>query len=219
MLVSASAPEPDKIVEWIPSLKGRSFAVLDPNPSAKLPDSLHHSSMEYNTPSERESLLLSLFRPRKLVYGVLQSSNASLVFVKSADEARRVSDMLRGAGVLCEVLAGRDVAMPELERESKKDRAKVLHALSRRRLQAIVCTDVMARGVDLAAVTHVINWDMPADPIAYQHRAGRAARVMGSKGTVINLVSPSSEPDQACVRQIGERFGVRLTRYDGRGEL
>ena len=53
----------------------------------------------------------------------------------------------------------------------------------------LVCTDVMARGIDLPEVGHVIMFDFPESISDYIHRAGRTAR-SGNKGTVTSLVSP-----------------------------
>merc|ERR1711871_1053851 len=54
-------------------------------------------------------------------------------------------------------------------------------------LHALVCSDAMARGMDLEGVEHVVNYDPPTHPRTYVHRAGRTARA-GASGTVYTLL-------------------------------
>ena len=62
------------------------------------------------------------------------------------------------------------------------------------RIEILVATDVAARGIDVPAVGHVINYDVPQDPLTYFHRIGRTARA-GRAGKAISLVSNSEYPD------------------------
>ncbi len=62
------------------------------------------------------------------------------------------------------------------------------------RIDLLVATDVAARGIDVPAVGHVINYDVPQDPLTYFHRIGRTARA-GRAGKAISLVSNSEYPD------------------------
>ena len=60
----------------------------------------------------------------------------------------------------------------------------------------LVATDVAARGLDLDDITHVINFDPPAEDKGYVHRTGRTGRA-GRSGTAITLVLPDSRPTRA----------------------
>jgi ATP-dependent RNA helicase DeaD len=71
----------------------------------------------------------------------------------------------------------------------QKMRSKVLERFKNRTLQAIVATDVAARGIDVNDITHVINYELPDDPEVYTHRSGRTARA-GKSGICISIVSP-----------------------------
>ena len=51
----------------------------------------------------------------------------------------------------------------------------------------LVATDLASRGIDVAEITHVINYDIPEDPEVYVHRVGRTAR-MGAKGKAYTFV-------------------------------
>ncbi len=67
-------------------------------------------------------------------------------------------------------------------------REKVMSSFRARRLRILVATNVAARGLDIPAVSHVINYDMPSNLEEYVHRIGRTAR-MGRPGTAITFVS------------------------------
>jgi len=61
-------------------------------------------------------------------------------------------------------------------------------------IELLVATDVAARGIDVPKVGHIINYDVPQDPLTYFHRIGRTARA-GRAGKAISLVSNSEYPD------------------------
>jgi superfamily II DNA/RNA helicase len=71
---------------------------------------------------------------------------------------------------------------------SQGQRNAVSQAFRQGRIDVLVATDVAARGLDIPWVSHVVNYDMPDDPLMYFHRVGRTARA-GKKGTSISLVS------------------------------
>lgn len=71
----------------------------------------------------------------------------------------------------------------------QKMRSKVMDRFKTRQLQAIVATDVAARGIDVNDITHVINYELPDDPEVYTHRSGRTARA-GKSGICMSIVTP-----------------------------
>ncbi len=71
---------------------------------------------------------------------------------------------------------------------TQQRRKKVLSDFHGRSLAVLVCTDVAARGLDISDVTHVYNFDIPAETKQYIHRIGRTARA-GKDGVAINLLS------------------------------
>jgi len=73
---------------------------------------------------------------------------------------------------------------------SQAQREKTLNKFRKRLVNILVATDVAARGIDIADLTHVINYSLPQDPEAYVHRVGRTGRA-GKQGTAITFVSPS----------------------------
>lgn len=71
----------------------------------------------------------------------------------------------------------------------KTERQNALEKFRQGQINLLVSSDIGARGLDIEDVTHVINIDIPEEPISYLHRAGRTGR-QGQKGTVISIVTP-----------------------------
>ncbi len=70
---------------------------------------------------------------------------------------------------------------------TQPQRNLVINSFRQGTLKLLVATDVAARGLDIPAVTHIINYDVPLDALVYFHRIGRTARV-GREGTALTLV-------------------------------
>ena len=81
----------------------------------------------------------------------------------------------------------------------------------------LVATDIAARGIDVPAVGHVINYDIPADPLIYFHRIGRTARA-GGVGKAISLVSQDRVDDfgkilkktEKPIHKLNEEMGIEI---------
>lgn len=81
----------------------------------------------------------------------------------------------------------------------------------------LVATDIAARGIDVPAVGHVINYDIPADPLIYFHRIGRTARA-GGAGKAISLVSQDRVDDfgrilkttEKPIHKLNEEMGIEI---------
>ncbi|HEU4898836.1 MAG TPA: C-terminal helicase domain-containing protein, partial [Actinomycetota bacterium] len=72
--------------------------------------------------------------------------------------------------------------MPQVVRE------KVMRSFRKGKLDVLVCTDVASRGLDIAGLSHVINYDTPEDDRAYVHRIGRTGRA-GAAGVAVTFVA------------------------------
>jgi len=70
---------------------------------------------------------------------------------------------------------------------SQNQRSRAMHHFTSGRITVLVCTDIAARGLDIKGISHIYNYDMPADNTDYIHRIGRTARA-GSEGKVMNLI-------------------------------
>jgi len=99
------------------------------------------------------------------------------------------------------------------ERKSQTERERAMEDLKRGRLQIVVTTDLAARGLELAGVAHVVNFDVPPTPEDYVHRIGRTGRAHHS-GDAFTLVT---EDDVRDARSI-ERFigtGIERKKIEG----
>ncbi|AVG18754.1 RNA helicase [Chromobacterium vaccinii] len=122
-----------------------------------------------------------------------------LVFVASRQAADRVADKLHRNGVSAAALHG-DC--------SQSQRGQVLADLKSGRLRVLVATDVAARGIDIARLPLVVNYDLPRSPVDYTHRIGRTGRA-GACGEAISFVSADCA---AHFKLIEKRQQLRLTR-------
>ena len=104
-----------------------------------------------------------------------------IIFVRTKNMTSELSEKLSARGYAAVPLNG-DV--------QQSMREKVINRLKKGDIDIIVATDVVARGLDVERITHVINYDMPADNESYVHRIGRTGRA-GRKGTAILFVPPN----------------------------
>jgi ATP-dependent RNA helicase RhlE len=80
--------------------------------------------------------------------------------------------------------------------------------------RVLVATDIAARGIDVDAVGHVINYDLPNVPESYVHRIGRTARA-GAEGMAISLCDPS---ERAFLRDIERLIRQTIPKLEMPGE-
>ena len=109
----------------------------------------------------------------------------ALVFVRTKRGAARLARRLEQRGLRAGALHG-DMSQSQRQRSLKN--------FEHGRVDTLVATDVAARGLDVDAITHVINFDPPADAVAYTHRVGRTGRA-GRSGTGVTLVLPDERED------------------------
>ena len=111
----------------------------------------------------------------------------------------------RGADRLVKRLKAHDVhALAMHGNKSQAQRQKALAQFDAGRVTTLVATDVAARGIDVADVTHVINFDMPPDRDAYVHRVGRTGRA-GRDGAGVSFVLAEQREE---MRQIAAKLGL-----------
>jgi ATP-dependent RNA helicase RhlE len=87
-----------------------------------------------------------------------------VVFMKTKHGANKLEKVLLQNKVKAAAIHGN---------KSQNNRQKALKALQDGSIQVLVATDVAARGIDVSALSHVINFDIPLEPEAYVHRIGR----------------------------------------------
>jgi len=111
---------------------------------------------------------------------LISASGSTIVFVRTRHGADRLARQLSKSGVAAAAIHGD---------RSQSQRERALRAFSSGSVQALVATDVAARGIHVDEVACVIHYDLPPDPKDYVHRSGRTARA-GAAGTVVALVTP-----------------------------
>jgi superfamily II DNA/RNA helicase len=146
---------------------------------------------------------LMLIGPRDkatMTAAVASRPGLTMVFVRTQLAVDRIAEELREAGVNAEGLHGG---------MSQQDRSKVLDRFKNGRLDALVCTDVAARGIHVDGVDMVLHVDPPKTHKDYLHRAGRTARA-GQSGHVATLVLPHQN---RSMFSLIERAGVEAQRH------
>ncbi|MET0266128.1 MAG: DEAD/DEAH box helicase [Duganella sp.] len=139
-------------------------------------------------------------RTMLLRYLILQYQwPAVLVFVASRYAAEHVADKLNRNGIKAGAFHGEF---------SQGARTEVLGDFKAGRLQVLVATDVAARGIDIARLPAVVNYDLPRSAVDYTHRIGRTGRA-GESGLAISFVSADTEQH---FRLIEKRQNLRLPR-------
>ena len=114
---------------------------------------------------------------------------SAIVFCRTRIEVDELTDTLTSHGYEAQALHG---GMEQRQRD------RVMQAFRQGQTAVLVATDVAARGLDIAHVSHVINYDIPTSPEVYVHRIGRTGRI-GREGVAITLVDPR---EQRLLRQI-----------------
>jgi ATP-dependent RNA helicase RhlE len=128
----------------------------------------------------------------------------ALVFTRTKHRADRLARLLVRSGVRAERIHGN---------RSQPQRTAALAGFKSGRFDVLVATDIAARGIDVVALGHVVNFDVPQAPDDYIHRVGRTGRAEET-GDAFTLVAPEEEDDlHAIERAIGKRL-PRVTMPD-----
>lgn len=129
---------------------------------------------------------------------------SAIVFLRTKHRARRLARDLDRAGHQAIALQGN---------MSQGQRVRAMQGFRDGRYDVLVATDIAARGIDVAKVSHVINFDVPDTPDAYTHRIGRTGRAERS-GKAYTFVTPE---DVASIRAIERKLKMRIPRVALKG--
>jgi superfamily II DNA/RNA helicase len=136
---------------------------------------------------------------RKLLHAL--APDRALVFVSRNEMADKLVDKLAHHHVaVAELNAGGD----------KRDRKQAMDDFRSGRVRVLVASDVAARGLDIAGITHILNFDVPTRGQAYLHRVGRTARA-GAKGMAVTLMTAD---EVRLVRRYEQELGIAWSRVD-----
>ena len=138
---------------------------------------------------EKRSLLASLC--------VTSEPSRTLVFTRTKRGADKVAKHLEGCGLRVAAIHGN---------KSQGQRERALDAFRNAQIDVLVATDIAARGIDIDAVEHVINYELPDVPEAYVHRVGRTARA-GASGRATSLCDMS---ERKQLRDIERLTGQKI---------
>jgi ATP-dependent RNA helicase RhlE len=115
-----------------------------------------------------------------------------LVFTRSKAGASRLASYLDRRGVSTTAIHGD---------RTQQERTRALAAFKGRFVKVLVATDVASRGLDVADLPYVVNYELPFEPQDYVHRIGRTGRA-GASGTAISLVSPGEVDELRGIQRL-----------------
>ena len=128
----------------------------------------------------------------------------ALVFTRTKHRANRLADYLVQHGITAERIHGN---------RSQGQRTQALAGFKNGRYPVLVATDIAARGIDVEALSHVVNFDVPAAPDDYIHRVGRTGRAEMT-GEAFTFVTPQDEGDWRAIERAIGRTLPRVTLPD-----
>jgi ATP-dependent RNA helicase RhlE len=151
----------------------------------------------YPVPQELKSALLA----RLIRGGDIQQA---LVFTRTKHRANRLADFLGREGLKADRIHGN---------RSQAQRTSALAAFKSGRIPVLVATDIAARGIDVEALGHVVNFDVPLAADDYIHRIGRTGRAEAT-GEAFTFVSPQEQGELAAIERAVGRKLPRVTVPD-----
>ncbi len=151
----------------------------------------------YPVPQElKSSLFLELLKRGDM--------NEALVFTRTKHRANRLAEFLAKNGIKAERIHGN---------RSQNQRTEALAGFKSGKYRVLVATDIAARGIDVEALGHVVNFDVPPAPEDYIHRVGRTGRAEMT-GEAFTFYSPEEEAD---IKSIERAINKRLPRVTVEG--
>ncbi|WP_423982586.1 DEAD/DEAH box helicase [Ilumatobacter sp.] len=132
---------------------------------------------------------------------VIDRCGSTIVFTRTRHGADRLAKQLAKLGVSAQPIHGG---------RSQNQRDRALDAFKQGKADALIATDVAARGIHVNGVSAVIHYDPPADGSTYHHRSGRTARA-GETGIVVSFVEPGTSKD---VKKLQRDVGIQVDVTD-----
>ena len=217
MLDMGFLPDIKRVLKHLPTKRQTLFfSATMPNPIVALTKELLNNPATINL--ERKSA--PAIGIRQAVYAVREELKPALfvelirrgdigsviVFTRTKHRANRLADYLTTEGVPNAKIHGN---------RSQAQRTEALDGFKSGRYHCLVATDIVARGIDVEQLEHVVNFDVPHIPEDYIHRVGRTARA-DATGDAFTFVSPEEESDLSAIeRAISKRLPrVVVTGFD-----
>jgi ATP-dependent RNA helicase RhlE len=210
MLDMGFLPDIRRILRYVPSKRQTLFfSATMPPPIVELTREMLHKPATINldrqsTPATgitqaaypvaqdlKGALLLELLRRGEM--------EEALIFTRTKHRANRLSEYLAKHGIVAERIHGN---------RSQAQRTAALEGFKSGSVRVLVATDIAARGIDVEALGHVVNFDVPLVPEDYIHRIGRTGRAEET-GDAFTFVSPEEEGELRAIERV---LGKRLPR-------
>jgi ATP-dependent RNA helicase RhlE len=209
MLDMGFLPDIRRVLRHLPKRRQTLFfSATIPAPIAELSRDMLHNPATINI--ERQSMPATGIT--QAVYPVPQQLKAPLLVAMLRGEVRDALVFTRTkhrADRLARYLVEHHVSVQRIHgNRSQAQRTEALAGFKSGRYKVLVATDIAARGIDVTALGHVINFDVPGQPEDYIHRVGRTARAELT-GSAFTLVSPEEE---GSLRDVEKAIGKRLPR-------
>ena len=210
MLDMGFMPDIRRLLKYIPTKRQTLFfSATMPAPIGKLANELLHNPVTIDL--ERRSApavgITQAIYPvaqdlkTQLFMALLERGDMkeALVFTRTKHRANRLAEQLIKRGISAERIHGN---------RSQSARTAALAGFKNGTIRVLVATDIAARGIDIEALGHVVNFDVPTAPEDYIHRVGRTARAELT-GEAFTLVAPDEEQE---LRDIEKAINRRLPR-------
>ncbi|KAJ2373203.1 ATP-dependent RNA helicase dbp6 [Coemansia sp. RSA 2607] len=166
-------------------------------------------------PEEKKPLWLMYMLQNKIV-------GRGVCFTKSLETAHRLAQLIQvwTDGVPSEEWpGGKKVVVAEYSSEvSFAERTRLLRLFKEGNIDLLICSDLIARGLDIDQIETVINYDAPTDMSQYTHRVGRTARA-GKKGSAYTLVGVTQAHHFKTMMLENGHWGPMLKRFDPRNKI
>lgn len=209
------SPQIHKILNWLPKPDQRQTMLF----SATMPDGIvalaaRHMALPVRVevaPAgsvtelvEHEIFIVKREAKMDLLETLLREHKGSvLVFSRTKHGATKIAQWLKGSGE----------SVTELHsNKSLAQRRQALDGFKTDRYRVLIATDIAARGIDVANIELVINFDLPSNSEDYVHRIGRTGRA-GNSGKAISLATPDEQTEIRSIERLIQKT-ITVTRHD-----
>ncbi|MCP3957769.1 MAG: DEAD/DEAH box helicase [bacterium] len=211
MLDMGFLPDIRRVLQHLPRIdQTMLFSATMPAPIVKLSRDLLRDPVRLDVerpPAPATGVTQTVFPIRqnlksRLLHELLERDEIGnvLVFTRTKHRANRLAQFLGKRGVSCDRIHGN---------RTQGQRTRALADFKNGKTRVLVATDIAARGIDVEALSHVVNFDVPHVPDDYIHRVGRTARAQ-AVGEAFTFVSPQEKGGlRAIERAVGKRLPQR----------
>ncbi|MGE5522014.1 MAG: DEAD/DEAH box helicase [Candidatus Dadabacteria bacterium] len=183
-----SATMPPQIAQLVASML-QSPVTVEVTPASSTAERIDQS-VYFIQKQQKQSLLVHLLNEKRIA--------RTLVFTRTKHGADKIAKELKKASIQADAIHGN---------KSQTARQNALANFKRGKLKVLVATDIAARGIDVDALDHVINFDLPDVPETYVHRIGRTGRA-GASGIAISFCDGKEE--MGNLKSINKLIGLKI---------